>query len=551
MVLHGFSHYWTIRGLTLFEKKLTSNNAVKVLPETHPILAKKIEKLHNIIVDQEIRIRNDIQKTIPTIPVPTFQSPLQLLSSLQLPAEPAVTVDPPSSLLKPRTELKLPKMEIPRQFSKDRNKTNKSYDPAEASSLKSEVTNSFSATNIPSEYLGKETDHFVQAQSYKLIRNSNITHRQITTEELNKIHLPVFKDYDHRWYIIDFKDDFTYMYIPETDEFLSHHRLQKSAAQSNYKNKVVQLSMRKRSNFNCFVTPPSLSYLYMGPFSGDSKPPVVILLSLVNGKVVPRQKEALNPYGSVTTSFIISVGENGIDCPDARISSPLMNDGVANDDVRLVAPPSPAPIQPKVFKNLFDTSSKTTNIGHITIQKLSVQAGGVAKISMPQVEGQKFTTDSTPQTTPEPVRQQKPMPLIPPQLQQPHSNSFLRKCLSAAPKPITTPVKTTLNNLNSISGLKISHVKSLREEEAPTPKPIFKTYSRPSYAPTTPTKSHTSSEDTTEYGYYIADHETAPKVFAKKTEDSITLKTPAIDEVNGSRIVRVKMESAVIRYLNE
>lgn len=527
------------------------------MPETHPILSKKIEKLHNIIVDQEIRIRNDIAKTNPNISLPTPQ-PLPFPTTM----EPSA-IDHSTSLIKPRviersdemngSFTKLPKMDIPRLFSpKDRSKPNKPRDPP-AIAPKAEVSNPAPVSAITVESLAKETDHFVQAQVFKHITHTNITQRQVTAEELAKIHLPVFKDYDHRWYIIDFKDDFTYMYIPETDEFLSHHRLQKSAAQSNYKNKVVQLSMRKRSHFNCFVTPPSLSYLYMGPFSGDSKPPSVLLLSLVNGRVVLRQQELLNPYGSITTSFVVRVGENGIDCLDAQYSSPVRKDRTVGDEVRLVSPPNAAPIQPKVFKNLFDTSSKTTNIGHITIQKLSVQAGGVAKISIPQVESSKYTVEQPPQSTTETVRQQKPQ--VQQQLHNQSANSFLRKCLSAAPKPITQPVKATLNQLNYISGLKISQVKSLRDEETPlnsTPKPIIKTYSRPSYVSTTPTKpQHSSSEDNTEYGYYIADHDTAPKVFAKKTEESITLKTPAVDEANGSRIVRVKMESAVIRYLNE
>lgn len=520
MILFGCSHYWNIRGFTAFDKKLTGDNTIKVLPETHPVLAEKIEKLHNIIVDQEIRIRNDIQKIISNPAMPSFKSPTQIISSLYSPAESS------SNFLDiSKNETQLPKMEIPRLFTaKNQSKISPEILP------KPEISTSQEGATA-TDNLKRETNHFMQAQVFKYEKQSNITERRVANDELSKIHLPVFKNYNHRWYIIDFKDDFSYMYIPESDEFLSHHRLQKSAAQSNYKNKVVQLSMRKRSTFNCFVTPPSLSYLYMGPFSGDMKPPVVLLLSLQNGKVILRRRDHINPYGSVTTSFIVAVGENGIDCQYGRINSPVQQQEKVEEARIVSAPTVSVPIQPKVFKNLFDSSNKTTNIGHITIQKLSVQAGGVAKISIPQVESPSTSETMCSRQTISPHAQQ-------------HSNSFLRKCLSAAPKPITK----TLSHLNS--GLKISQVKSLREDDTPRGH-TFKVHNRPGPVLVAPTMGSKSVEDNTEYGYYIAEHSTVPKIFAKKTEDAITLKTPSVDEINGSRIVRVKMESAVIRYLNE
>uniref|UniRef100_A0A1B0G7F8 MGA conserved domain-containing protein n=1 Tax=Glossina morsitans morsitans TaxID=37546 RepID=A0A1B0G7F8_GLOMM len=118
---------------------------------------------------------------------------------------------------------------------------------------------------------------------------SNIKIRKITPNDVHDLHLPQIHKQNHKWLVLDLRNDFSHIFVPDFRELLSLDRIQKVVAFAKQKQKIIKMQFFLNAHFDVFITPNSGRKIYVGPFDIGVKEPLLILLQSVDGQMMMRE----------------------------------------------------------------------------------------------------------------------------------------------------------------------------------------------------------------------------------------------------------------------
>ncbi|KAI9578849.1 uncharacterized protein LOC119640318 [Glossina fuscipes] len=240
VIMQGKSTYWLVKGFIRGEAKFA---CFKPNPQNRPALTKKINVLCCLLLRQRIReeklkmFKRDASKARKN-----FSN---------------IDKSPSSSITR-----------LNEQTDNRKRKLNSSF------ACISDVSNPTSLGKI-----GNETSKM----------KSNIEIRKITPNDVHDLHLPQIHKQNHKWLVLDLRNDFSHIFVPEFRELLSLDRIQKVVAFAKQKQKIIKMQFFLNAHFDVFITPNSGRKIYVGPFDIGVKEPLLILLQSVDGQMMMRE----------------------------------------------------------------------------------------------------------------------------------------------------------------------------------------------------------------------------------------------------------------------
>uniref|UniRef100_A0A1A9X4B3 MGA conserved domain-containing protein n=1 Tax=Glossina brevipalpis TaxID=37001 RepID=A0A1A9X4B3_9MUSC len=240
VIMQGKNTHWLVKGFIRGEAKYA---CFKPNPQNRPALTKKINILCCLLLRQ--RIREEKLKMFKRDLVKTRKKSNDRDNS------------PPSSL----------------------SRLNEQTD-----SRKRKLNSSFACINnvkVPSslEKIGNEASKM----------KSNIEIRKITPNDVHDLHLPQLHKQKHKWLVLDLRNDFSHIFVPDFRELLSLDRIQKVITFARQKQKIIKMQFFLNAHFDVFITPNSGRKIYVGPFEINVKEPLLILLQSVDGQMMMRE----------------------------------------------------------------------------------------------------------------------------------------------------------------------------------------------------------------------------------------------------------------------